>query len=85
MYYSKSNYYIIVFGCVCISVFLAFVFIKPQGDNKDTNITTSQVMDKDVAKEPTDELSRKLVTIREELRKQEERERTANVAKHIRN
>lgn len=78
MYYDKHDYYIMVFGCVCLLVFLATIFINPKNSTKNLNPAESKVIDKDEIKKMTDDLSQKLDTIRELLKKQDERERGSN-------
>lgn len=73
MYYSKPDYYIMVFGCVCLLTFLAFVFLNPK--EKNTNTSTAQVIDSVERKKSLDELSQKLEKIRELMQKQEAREK----------
>lgn len=75
MYYSKYDYYIMVFGCVCLLVFLAIIFINPKYNTKNVTLTESKVIDKDEINKKLDDLSQKLVTIRQELLKQEEKEK----------
>ena len=73
MYYTKPDIYFIVFGCVSLLIFLAFVFLNPKENKTDT--TTEQVIDSKMVKEALDDLSQKLDTIRELMQKQEEREK----------
>ena len=76
MYYSKYDYYFMVFGCVCLLTFIAFVFNIPQKlIGKNTDATTEQVIDNKMLKESLDELSQKLEKIRELMQKQEAREK----------
>ena len=79
MYHSKYDYYIMVFGCVCLLIFLAFVFLNPKDNNNsksnNTNTVTTQVIDKKELKEDLDDLSKKIDTIREKLLKQEAKEK----------
>ena len=76
MYHSKYDYYIMVFGCACLLIFLAFVFLNPKDNNNsksnNTNTVTTQVIDKKELKEDLDDLSKKIDTIREKLLKQKE-------------
>lgn len=73
MYYTKPDIYFIIFGCVCLLTFLAFVFLNPKENKTDTS--TAQVIDSVELKKSLDYLSKKLDTIRELIRKQEEREK----------
>ena len=73
MYYTKYDYYIMIFGCVSLLAFLAFVFLNPK-ENK-TDAATEQVIDSVELKKSLDELSQKLDTIHELIRKQEAREK----------
>lgn len=75
MYYHKYNSYIIGFGCVCILIFLMYIFINPSDSNKGTKVAAIEVTNKDEPKKNLDDLSQKLVTIRQELLKQEENEK----------
>lgn len=68
MYYTKPDIYFIVFGCVSLLTFLAFVFINPKSNKTDT--TTEQVIDSKMVKEALDDLSQKLDIIRQEMQKQ---------------
>ena len=69
MYYTKPDIYFIVFGCVSLLTFLAFVFLNPK-ENK-ANTATEQVIDSVGLKKSLDDLSKKLDTIRELICKQE--------------
>ena len=60
-------------GCVCLLTFLAIVFLCPKDNNADT--TPAQVMDKKTVNENLDDISQKLNMIRQELQKQEAREK----------
>lgn len=73
MYYTKPDFYFIVFGCVSLLTFLAFVFLNPK-ENK-TNTTTEQFIDSVELKKSLDDLSKKLDTICELMQKQEAREK----------
>lgn len=73
MYYIKPDFYFIVFGCVSLLAFLAFVFLNPKENKTDTS--TAEVLDGKMLKEALDELSQKLEKIRELIQKQEEREK----------
>lgn len=73
MYYTKPDIYFIVFGCVSLLAFLAFVFLNPKENKTDTS--TAQVIDSVELKKSLDELSQKLEKIRELMQKQEEREK----------
>ena len=73
MYYSKPDYYIMVFDCVCLLTFLAIVFLNPK--EKNTNTSTAQVIDSVELKKSLDELSQKLEKIRELIQKQEAKEK----------
>ena len=73
MYYTKPDIYFIVFGCISLLTFLAFVFLNPK--EKNTNTSTAQVIDSKMLKEALDDLSQKLEKIRELMQKQEEREK----------
>ena len=73
MYYTKPDFYFIVFGCVSLLTFLAIVFLNPKENKTDTS--TAQVIDSVELKKSLDELSQKLDTIRELMRKQEAREK----------
>ena len=73
MYYTKPDIYFIVFGCVSLLAFLAFVFLNPKENKTDT--TTAEVLDGKMIKEALDDLSQKLEKIRELMQKQEEREK----------
>ena len=75
MYYDKHDYYIMVFGCVCLLVFLATIFINPKNSTKNLNPAESKVIDKDECKKMVDDLSQKLDAIRERLKKEDEKER----------
>ena len=75
MYYSKYDYYIMVFGCVCLLVFLAIIFINPKDNNKNINPAELKVIDKEEVKKMGDDLSQKLDAIRERLKKEDEKER----------
>ena len=79
-YYKKYDYYVIAFSCVLILTFLACVYlnskdkdINPKSNN--TNTATVQVIDKKELKEALDDLSQKLDTIRERLKKEDEKEK----------
>lgn len=72
MYYSKYDYYIMVFGCACLLVFLAIIFINPKDNTKNVSIAESKVIDKDEVDKKLDALSQELETIRQRLKKQEE-------------
>lgn len=73
MDYTKPDFYFIVFGCVSLLTFLAFVFLNPKENKTDT--ATAEVIDSVELKKSLDDLSKKLDTIRELMRKQEEREK----------
>lgn len=73
MYYTKPDFYFIVFGCVSLLTFLAFVFLNPKENKTDTS--TEQVIDSKMVKEALDDLSQKLEKIRELMQQQEEREK----------
>lgn len=73
MYYTKPDIYFIVFGCVSLLIFLAFVFFNPKENKTDT--TTAQVIDSVELDKSLDDLFKKLDTIRELMRKQEEKEK----------
>ena len=73
MYYTKPDIYFIIFGCVSLLAFLAFVFLNPK-ENK-TNTSTEQVIDSKMLKEALDDLSQKLEKIRELMQEQEAREK----------
>ena len=73
MYYTKPDFYFIVFGCVSLLTFLAFVFLNPKGNK--TDMSTEQVIDSVELKKSLDDLSSKLEKIRELMQKQEEREK----------
>ena len=78
MYHSKYDYYIMVFGCICLLIFLAFVFLNPKSNNTNmttATVTTVQIIDKKELKEDLDDLSKKIDTIREKLLKQEAKEK----------
>ena len=79
-YYKKYDYYVIAFSCVLILTFLACVYlnskdkdINPKCNN--TNTATVQVIGKKELKEALDDISQKLNMIRQELQKQEAREK----------
>ena len=72
-YYRKYDYWFMALGCVCLLTFLAIVFLSPKDNN--TNATTTQVMDKKTVNEHLDDISQKLNMIRQELQKQEAREK----------
>ena len=72
-YYRKYDYWFLGLGCVCLLTFLAVVFLCPKDNNADT--TPAQVMDKKTVNKNLDDISQKLVTIRQELLKQEENEK----------
>lgn len=76
-YYRKYDYYIMVFGCVCLLTFLACVFLNPKSNN--TNTTAAQVIDNKALKEDLDDLSKRIDIIREKIQKQEAREKELNV------
>ena len=74
MYYTKPDFYFIVFGCICLLTFLAIVFLNPKSylePRKTEPKATSRVE----LKEAVDDLSQKLEKIRELMQKQEEREK----------
>lgn len=73
MYYTKPDIYFIIFGCVSLLTFLAFVFLNPKSNK--TDMTTEQVIDSKMLKEALDDLSKKLETIRELMQQQEEKEK----------
>lgn len=73
MYYTKPGIYFIVFGCVSLLTFLAFVFLNPKENKTDT--TTAEVIDGKMVKEALDDLSKKLEEIRELMQQQEEKEK----------
>ena len=75
MYYNKYDYYIMVFGCVCLLTFLAFVFLNPKEMLNKNEPTTKEITSQDELKKSLDELSQKLETIRELMQQQEEREK----------
>lgn len=71
----KANFNVMVFGCICLLTFLAFVFINPKNNNQKHNVPEAKVIDSVELKKSLDELSQKLEKIRELMRKQEEREK----------
>lgn len=77
-YYSKYDYYIMVFGCVCLLTFLACVFLNHKDNNlkcNNANTTVAQVTDKKTLKEDLDDLSKRIDIIREKLLKAEAKEK----------
>ena len=74
-YYKKYDYYVIAFSCVLILTFLACVFFNSKDKDKNTNTVTTQVTDSKTIKEDLDDLSKKLDTIRERLKKEDEKEK----------
>lgn len=75
MYHSKYDYYIMVFGCICLLVFLATIFINPKNNTKNLNPGESKVIDKKELKEDLDDLSKRIDIIREKLLKAEAKEK----------
>lgn len=73
MYYDKHDYYIMAFGCACLLISLAFMFLNPKDNN--TNTVTTQVIDKKELKEDLDDLSKRIDIIREKLLKAEAKEK----------
>ena len=53
MYYTKPDIYFIIFGCVSLLTFLAFVFLNPKSNK--TDMTTEQVIDSKMLKEARDD------------------------------
>ena len=75
MYYTKPDFYFIVFGCVSLLTFLAIVFLNPKERLSKNEPAKEEVISPDELKTSLDELSQKLEKIRELMQKQEEREK----------